>query len=64
MTRTPPLTQPNGYEKSEASVRLSCTPTEKLFWQAVFGKGQLADSARMLLNKEAHKIAKIPVPAH
>lgn len=60
MTRTPPPTQPNGYEKSTAVVKIICTPTEKLFWQAVFGGGKLSSVARGLLHSKAHKALKIP----
>lgn len=60
MTRTPPPTQPNGFEKSTEECRFPCTPTEKLFWQAAFGRGKLAENARKLLNREAHRRTGIP----
>lgn len=60
-SRTPPLTQPNGWEKSSTDIRVVCTPTEKLLWKAVFGTGNVAEVARMLLNKEAHRRARIPI---
>ena len=57
--RTPPPASPNGYEKSSESVEVACTPTEKMFWQAAFGRGKLADNARRLLNARAHKLTKV-----
>lgn len=59
-SRTPPLTQPNGWEKSTTDIRVICTPTEKLLWKAVFGVGNVAEVARKVLNREAHRRAKIP----
>jgi hypothetical protein len=62
-SRTPPLTEPNGWEKSTVDIRVICTPTEKLLWKAVFGVGQVSEVARSLLNEEAHFRANIPKPA-
>lgn len=59
-TRTPPPTSPNGYEKSTVEVRVKCTVTEKLFWQAAFGGGQLSENARKLLHDKAHELTGIP----
>ena len=57
--RTPPPASPNGYEKSSEVIFFRATPSEKLFWQAAFGAGKLADNARKLLNREANRRAKL-----
>lgn len=53
MTRTPPPTQPNGYEKSDHCIYVKCTATEHLVWSNVFGSRKLPDAMRKLMNKEA-----------
>ena len=58
--RNPPLSEPNGWEKSNQNVPVGCTATEKALWLMVFGKGNLAETARDLMNKEAHRRANIP----
>lgn len=57
-TRTPPPDQ-IGFEKSTEEVRIKCTPTEKLFWQAAFGKGQLSERAREILHGKARELTKM-----
>jgi hypothetical protein len=57
--RTPPPTQPNGYEKSTERIEVACTPTEKLTWECVFGKGHIPGTARKLLHKAAARLAKV-----
>jgi hypothetical protein len=58
--KKPPLTQPNGWEKTTCSIDVGCTQSEKALWQMVFGKGKLSETARELLNRRAHAKAKIP----
>lgn len=54
MTRTPPPTQPNGYEKSDHCIYVKCTATEHFVWSNLFGgKRKLPDAMRKLANKEA-----------
>lgn len=60
MKREPPRYQPNGFEKSDAALEITCTPTEKLLWLSVFGKGKLGPTIRAYLNREAARRAKLP----
>lgn len=59
-TRKPPLTQPNGWEKSNEAIEVGCTLSEKTLWTSVFGIGKVSHTARDLLNRHAHTVAKIP----
>jgi hypothetical protein len=59
-TRKPPLTQPNGWEKSSEAIEVGCTVSEKSLWMSVFGVGKVSHTARELLNHHAHLKAKIP----
>lgn len=59
MTRTPPPVQPNGFEKSDAVLKVLCTPTEKLTWRGVFGKN-LNETVRKYLHRKAAREAKLP----
>lgn len=61
-TRTPPPLQPNGYEKQTVRLELGCTATEHAVWELVFGRRKIADAARLLLNLEAYKRGRIPLP--
>lgn len=59
--RNPPLSEPNGWEKSTSNVPVGCTATEKALWLLVFGKGKLSQTARDLMNREAHRRANLPI---
>lgn len=59
--RTPPPLQPNGWEKSSERIEVACTPTEKLVWQAVYGRRKMAETIRKMLNKHAYKKAGIAI---
>ena len=60
--RTPPPYEPNGYEKQTAAIEVACTETEKLLWLAVFGPRKMADTVRILMNKEANRRAGVLLP--
>ena len=60
--RTPPPSSPNGYEKQTAAIEVSCTETEKFLWMAVFGPRKMADTVRILMNREANRRAGIRLP--
>ena len=57
--RKPSTIAPNGWEKTDKRVKVGCTESEKLVWQMVFGRGNMADTARRLLNREAKRLAKV-----
>lgn len=58
--RTPPLSEPNGYEKQTERFEVACTATEKLTWQLIFGRRGIGDRARLLLNEAAAMAADLP----
>ena len=60
--RTPPPHEPNGYEKQTEAIEVACTATEKLLWVAVFGPRKIADTVRILMNREAERRAGIEPP--
>jgi len=58
-TRTPPPLQPQGYEKSSNHIDIAVTDTELMLWRAVFGKGKMADTIRLIANREAYRVAGV-----
>lgn len=58
-TRTPPPLQPQGYEKSSHHIDIAVTDTELMLWRAVFGKGKMADTIRLIANREAYRVAGV-----
>ena len=62
-TRTPPISQPLGYEKSDKCCEITCTESERLLWQATYGKGQVSEGVRAAVNQDVYRQAGIPTEA-
>jgi hypothetical protein len=61
--RTPPISQPLGWEKTDKCCEISCTESERLLWRATYGIGKVSDGVRAAVNQDVYRQAGIPVEA-